>query len=64
MTMRTTALALAMIALPAVLWACPVCGLASASDNQSSYVSMSVMLSALPLGMMAGIAFWLYRKNR
>jgi hypothetical protein len=64
MTMRTTVLALAMTALPAVLWACPVCGLASASDNQSSYVSMSVMLSALPLGMMAGIAFWLYRKNR
>lgn len=62
--MRTTALTLAMTALPAALLACPVCGLASASDNQSSYVSMSVMLSALPLGMMAGIAVWLYRKNR
>lgn len=64
MTMRTTALTLAMTVLPAALLACPVCGLASASDNQSSYVSMSVMLSALPLSMMAGIVFWLYRKNR
>ncbi len=64
MTMKTTALTIAMTVVPAVLFACPVCGLASASDNQSSYVSMSVMLSALPLSMMAGIVFWLYRKNR
>jgi hypothetical protein len=62
--MKTLALTLAMALIPAALLACPVCGLASASDNQSSYVSMSVMLSALPLSMMAGIVFWLYRKNR
>jgi hypothetical protein len=48
---------------PALL-ACPVCGLASPSDNQSSYVSMSIMLSALPLGMIAGFGIWLYRKYR
>jgi hypothetical protein len=63
--MRTTSWTLAFLGLfSGVLFACPVCGLASAADNQSSYVSMSVMLSILPLGMMGGMAFWLYRKSK
>ena len=52
---RATSMLIAMLAAPAVALACPVCGLASTGDNQSSYVSMSVMLSALPLGMIAGM---------
>jgi hypothetical protein len=63
--MRTAVSALMFVALASpVLLACPVCGLASASDNQSSYVSMSIMLSVLPLGMIAGFGIWLYRKYR
>ena len=54
-----------MIALGApVVLACPVCGLASGSDNQSAYAWMSVMLSALPLGMIAGAAIWVYRRSK
>lgn len=63
--MRTALSALMFIAISSpVLLACPVCGLASPSDNQSSYVSMSIMLSALPLAMIAGFGIWLYRKYR
>lgn len=48
--------------LPASAWACPACGLAGAGDNNGAYVAMSVMLSILPLGMIGGVAFWLYRR--
>ena len=63
--MRTAVSTIGLLMMSSgALFACPVCGLASAADNQSSYVSMSVMLSVLPLGMMGGFAYWLYRKSR
>ena len=62
--MRTAAIVIALLAAPSVALACPVCGLASTGDNQSSYIAMSAMLSILPLGMIAGMSIWLYRKNR
>lgn len=61
-TVLTTALLVASSA-PALL-ACAVCGLASGSDNQAAYESMSVMLSAIPLSIFAGVAIWIYRRSR
>ncbi len=63
--MRTAALVLTLIALtPAAALACPVCGLAGTQDNWGAYRAMTVMLSALPLGMIGGLVFYLYKKSR
>jgi hypothetical protein len=55
---------IALFAMPAVAFACPVCGLAGTQDNWAAYGSMSVMLSILPLGMIGGIGYWVIRKYR
>jgi hypothetical protein len=61
--MRVTLTALALVtSSPGLLLACPVCGLASGLNNQSSYALMSLVLSVLPLGMIAGVGFWVYRR--
>ena len=63
--MRTTVLALALITLaPAVAFACPVCGLNGTQDNWGAYRAMTVMLSALPLGMIGGLAFYIYKRSK
>ena len=49
-------------ATPAATLACPVCGLAGPGDNGWAYAVMSGILSALPLGMIAGTVFWLHRR--
>lgn len=57
--------ATAILALaPRVALACPVCGLVGVKDNSTAYVSMSILLMALPLGMALGIAIWLSRSIR
>jgi hypothetical protein len=54
-------LALLLLA-PASALACPVCGLAGSAESNTAYVAMTVMLSALPLGMIAGVAIWIRRR--
>jgi hypothetical protein len=60
-TVSTAVVALAVLA-PASVLACPVCGLVGTGDNDSAYRWMSALLSVLPLGMIAGMAFWLARR--
>ena len=60
---RVAILVAAMVVLaPAVAFACPVCGLGNAGDNNWAYGAMSIVLSVLPLGMLVGGSFWLYRR--
>lgn len=54
---------LLVLAVPATALACPVCGLAGPGDNGWAYALMSAILSALPLGMIAGTVFWLHRRS-
>jgi Na+/melibiose symporter-like transporter len=51
-----------VVAAPVSALACPVCGLAGPGDNGWAYAAMSAILSALPLGMIAGTVFWLHRR--
>jgi hypothetical protein len=46
------------------LLACTICGLAGAADNTYAYAAMSIVLSAVPLGIVAGIAIWIGRASR
>ena len=43
--------------------ACPVCGAASTND-QGSYLAMTIVLSLLPLGAVGGIVWWVARHAR
>jgi hypothetical protein len=49
-----------VLALVGAAWACPVCGAPGAS-NEAAYVSMTAMLSLLPLAFIGGVAYWVYR---
>ena len=60
--LRTFSAALAVLAFPGVALACPVCGLGNGGDNEWAYATMSVILSALPLGMMVAGTVWLSRR--
>ena len=62
---RTVLLALFLLTLaPGLAWACPVCGVAGTRDKWQAYLSMSVMLSVVPLGFIGGIATWIYFKSK
>jgi hypothetical protein len=62
---RAVVLAAALlVVVPDPAAACPVCGLAGTQDNWREYVWMSVMLSALPLGMAIAGFVVIRRVNR
>ncbi len=46
-----------------VLFACSVCG-AGQDNTEWAYLAMTGMLSLLPLGLMAGVAYWLHRSAK
>lgn len=52
--------ALTLCSLPT--WACTVCGVGQ-QGTEWAYVAMTGVLSLLPLALLGGIAFWLYRRS-
>lgn len=50
-----------IVALVSAAWACPVCGAPGAS-NDGAYLAMTIVLSLLPLGFIAGVGYWLYQQ--
>jgi Na+/melibiose symporter-like transporter len=65
MMVRTLVVALALLfAAPASALACPVCGLAGPGNNGWAYLAMTLMLSALPVGILGGVLFWVYRRTK
>jgi hypothetical protein len=47
--------ALAVAVLPAVAQACAVCGAGEDDPARGAYVTMTLIISALPLGMLGGL---------
>ena len=45
------------------LLACTICGLAGSADNTYAYAAMSIVLSAVPLGIIGGIVIWIRRAS-
>ncbi|MBI2828302.1 MAG: hypothetical protein HYX77_03380 [Acidobacteria bacterium] len=64
MAMRVAVATAILVLAPRAALACPVCGLVGVEDNATAYVNMSIMLMALPLGMILGVVIWLYRSVR
>ena len=44
--------------------ACAVCGLTGTSETGMVYFAMTIMMSSLPLAMIGGVSWWLYRRLR
>ena len=42
--------------------ACAVCGLMGTGENGWAYLAMTVVMSALPLMMIGGVSWWVYRR--
>lgn len=64
MTIRTLATALLLLLVaPGAALACPVCGLAGPGNNGLAYLIMTLVLSALPVAMIGGVFYWVYRRT-
>jgi hypothetical protein len=59
-----TAVGVLVLAVPASLGACAVCGLTGTRDNGLAYLAMTVVMSGLPLAMIGGVVFWVYRRTK
>jgi hypothetical protein len=47
--------------VPGSVWACSACALAD-PKNSKTYLDMTLFMSALPLLMVGGLAYWLWRR--
>ena len=50
-----------LLVFPAVLHACPVC-FDQREQNRLAFFATTIFLSLLPLGMIAGVYFWMKKK--
>jgi len=63
-TARCLTVACVLVALtPRIAFACPVCG-PGTQDAAWAYLGMTVVLSGLPLLMIGGVGYWVYRRHR
>jgi len=51
-----------VLTTPALALACAVCGTSGIENNSWAYFAMTMVLSGLPLGMIGGVVFWVYRR--
>jgi hypothetical protein len=49
---------------PAPALACAVCGLGQNDESATAFYRGTILLSLMPLSMVGGIIFYLYRKTR
>jgi hypothetical protein len=42
--------------------ACAVCGLIGTEESGLAYLTMTLIMSALPLVMIGGVSWWVYRR--
>ena len=54
---------IALVVLPDVAHACPVC-FDSSDENRQAFLVTTAFLSLLPLGMVAGAGLWLRKRAR
>ena len=56
-------LVLLLVVLPDALHACPVC-FDQREQNRAAFFATTVFLSLLPLGMIAGMVWWIRRRMK
>ena len=62
MRFRTIAAAVALALFPAAGWACPAC-MGNDPKTASTYLGMTLILSALPLLLVGGLGYWFWRRQ-
>ena len=60
--MRQLIAAALVSCIPSAGWACPAC-MVNDPKTASTYFGMTLMLSALPLSLIGGIGYWLWRRH-
>ena len=48
--------------IPGTAWACPAC-MVGDPKTAGIYLGMTLIMSALPLFLVGGLAFWLWRRH-
>jgi membrane protein DedA with SNARE-associated domain len=48
--------------IPAAAWACPAC-MVGDPKTAATYFGMTVVMSALPILLVCGIGYWLWRRH-
>lgn len=48
--------------LPAAAWACPAC-MVGDPKTAATYFGMTVVMSALPILLICGLGYWLWRRH-
>ena len=48
--------------LPAAAWSCPAC-MVGDPKTAATYFGMTVVMSALPILLVCGIGYWLWRRH-
>jgi hypothetical protein len=48
--------------IPAAAWGCPAC-MVGDPKTAGTYFSMTLVLSALPMLLIVGLAYWLWRRH-
>jgi len=62
MRIRTFAAAVALTLIPAAGWSCPAC-MVGDSKTASTYLGMTLIMSALPLLLIGGLGYWFWRRQ-
>jgi hypothetical protein len=48
--------------IPGAAWACPAC-MVGDPKTASTYLGMTLVLSALPMLLVCGLGYWLWRRH-
>jgi hypothetical protein len=62
MKLRTIFAACALSLMPTAGWSCSAC-MAGDPKTAATYLGMTLMMSALPLFMIGGLGYWLWRHH-
>ena len=50
------------VMLPGAAWACPAC-MVGDPKTAGTYLGMTLVMSSLPILLVCGLGFWLWRKH-
>jgi len=59
---RLLILAAAVALIPSATWACPAC-MVGDPKTAATYFGMTVVMSSLPILLVCGIGYWLWRRH-
>ena len=59
---RLLVLMAVLMLAPEAAFACPVCGTPGTEEAGRAYFTMTLVLSGLPLAMIGGVGYWVYRR--